>query len=333
MLMRLLLLLLLACLFCSSVSRASMEVRLLLSSLRYLDQIVNAESLATQLNECVNHMTDIDFQREVIAAVPEIMGANAAQGVNTQHTDQASADSEGRTFFLSLFLTSFLSLVVFLFLLQTMVDTLLSLRDDVPAVTAVVLDTLLALSMDAETQAEVVEKLLGNLNSKPPQEFPATVGFILQASGGTMQQAHEGKAKDAKAKFMETLGKLRYAINHSQIIAFSAAVSSSMRGEGAAGAGARRANRAVAASQRNRGGGGGAAAAASSSNADSDTAAPFLVLEALRQAFRHHPGIAEGWLKLLQSVKGQVRKILHTHTRARSIHRATAFSFVSFHSL
>lgn len=166
------------------------------------------------------------------------------------------------------------------FLPQDIVECLIELRQREPRVTAAVLDTLLALSMDDHTKSEVVSSLLDGVAGQPVEDLPATVGFIVQAAGGSSLEG-----KEAKEQMTKTLTRLRYALNHSNLSSYSYSVSSTMRGH------ARR-SAASGASQR-RGGGA----------AESGSAAPFMVLEALSQSFRHHPAIAVGWLKAIQSCK------------------------------
>ena len=162
---------------------------------------------------------------------------------------------------------------------QDIVECLIDLRQREPRVTAAVLDTLLALSMDDQTKAEVVSSLLDGVAGQPVEDLPATVGFIVQAAGGSSLEG-----KEAKEQLGKTLTRLRSALNHSNLSSYSYSVSSAMRGH---------ARRSAAGASQRRGGGA----------AESGSAAPFMVLEALSQSFRHHPAIAVGWLKAIQSCK------------------------------
>jgi hypothetical protein len=58
---------------------ASTELRLTLSALRYLDTVYDSEGLCKQLVQTMGLISDCDVLREVVMAVPEIIGSTAQQ--------------------------------------------------------------------------------------------------------------------------------------------------------------------------------------------------------------------------------------------------------------
>lgn len=58
---------------------ASTELRLTLSALRYLDTVYDSERLCQQLVQTMGLISDCDVLREVVMAVPEIIGSTAQQ--------------------------------------------------------------------------------------------------------------------------------------------------------------------------------------------------------------------------------------------------------------
>lgn len=194
--------------------------------------------------------------------------------------------------------------------LQSLVQSLLDLRESHSELTAVVLDTVGSLALDDKTQNDNLSQLLASVSGAA--EMPSVVSFILQQAGTRSTGAETKSGRDGRLSLQDIVDQLRAGLNHSQLVSMSESVSShqarNTSGSGGGGFKSRQpghhARRGESAGRR-----AGAASAASSSSSlgvnDSDMAAPFLVFDSLRQAFRHHPAIAAAWFK---SIAAQSKK-------------------------
>lgn len=188
-----------------------------------------------------------------------------------------------------------------------MVHCLIRLFCENDRITAAVLDTLLHLQMNVQTSTEVVTKMLNALATKPIEDLPVIVRFIVQTSGNiaSMEQRHmassmfgvssasgkpaapvsasstaaanetgrsSSQRKGIDDRMGETFVKLRTALNASSLVNFSEDASAS------------------------------AAASTSRSSTHPVSSAPSLTIESLRQAIRFHPNIGAVWLNTLRKL-------------------------------
>ena len=189
---------------------------------------------------------------------------------------------------------------------QSLVQSLLDLRESHSELTAVVLDTLGSLALDDKTQNDNLFQLLASVSSA--SEMPSVVSFILQQAGTRAVNPSDSKSssRDSKLSLQDIVDKLRAGLNHSQLVGMSEAVSSHQARNKSGGGGfkSRQPGQHARRGEQSRSRAGTASAASSTSlgglsGTESDMAAPFLVFDSLRQGFRHHPAIAAAWFKSL----------------------------------
>jgi len=178
----------------------STELKLILSALKRLDHLFEPERVASTLKEVLEAAEDVEVQRELVSAIPEIIGDAVP---------------------------------------KSLVSCLLDLQRMKSDVTAAVLDTLQRLQLDRVTSTTVVDKLLEELGTAGGDELRPIVSFVVQSCGAQLESSAAGSKRNTKTSVLVTLLKLRDALANSGLKNLSAAMSSSMRngGQGSRGGG------------------------------------------------------------------------------------------------
>jgi len=157
--------------------------RLIISQLRFLDTVYDGPHLAQQFQSAIDHVSDPTVQSELIDALPSCIAREQHEQVSEWIRDCFRMSDE---------------------------------------LTKPALDALLHLHVSPALMHELVSSVMESLPSKPVDDLPVIVRFIVQASAKLAQHQQqsngEGKKKTSKEGLQRTLTTLRQQLNQSMLL-------------------------------------------------------------------------------------------------------------------